>query len=83
MRGALAAIAIALAAVAWYPLSCLVHPLRDCWCCKGAGVHRPTDDRGRPRRIARPCRWCRQTGKRWRIGRRIWNRMRARHREAR
>ncbi|MBQ1060064.1 hypothetical protein [Micromonospora sp. C41] len=65
-----------------YSLSCWIHPLRDCWCCKGHGVHRPTDDNGKPRRIARPCRWCRQTGKRIRIGRRVWNHFRAKRRAA-
>lgn len=82
MRATIAASAIALALLAWYPMSCWLHPLRDCWCCKGKGVHRPVDSNGKPRRIARPCRWCRQTGKRIRIGRRIWNRAREKSRPA-
>lgn len=83
MRHLLAAIAITVA-VAWYPVSCAVFPLRDCWCCKGYGHHRPKDDKGRRGRgrISRPCRWCRSTGKRWRIGRRLWNRARRHAREA-
>lgn len=68
-----------------YAGSCVLHPMRDCWCCDGAGHHRPEGDKQTHRRgkVSRPCRWCRQTGKRLRIGRRLWRWARRRQHEAR
>lgn len=82
MTALLAATAIALTALV-YALSCWLYPMRDCWCCGGAGHHRPKDDKGRHGRgqVSRPCRWCRRTGKRLRIGRRLANTVRRRRRE--
>lgn len=79
MSGTLIASAIALILILAYPVGCAVYPLKDCWCCKGAGVHRSDSNRKHSRR----CWWCKGSGKRWRIGRRIWNRMRQKHRDAR
>ncbi len=79
MRGALTASAIGLALVVIYVVRVALFPLADCWCCKGEGVHRSASNR----KHSRPCWWCKRTGKRWRIGRRIWNRARRRAREAR
>jgi hypothetical protein len=78
VRGTLTAIAIALAVALAYAVSCAVRPFRDCICCKGQGHHRSKNNR----KLSRPCRWCRQTGKRLRIGRRVWNRARRVHRAA-
>lgn len=79
MSGTLIASAIALILILAYPVGCAVYPLKDCWCCKGAGVHRSDSNRKHSRR----CWWCKGSGKRWRIGRRIWNRMRQKNRDAR
>ncbi|MEU5549179.1 hypothetical protein ABZ738_05370 [Micromonospora sp. NPDC047793] len=73
------ATAIALILVVIYAASLALYPLVDCWCCKGQGVHRSESN---PRH-SRRCWWCKSTGKRWRIGRRIWDRMRQKHRQAR
>lgn len=79
MRETLTAIAIAVAAVLGYALSCAVRPFRDCLVCSGRGHHRSKSSTT----LSRPCRWCRATGKRLRFGRRLWNRARRVHRDAR
>jgi len=61
--------AAALAGPAMYAGSCWWFPFANCWCCKGAGRHRRKDGK-----VLRDCRICKGTGKRLRIGRRIWNR---------
>lgn len=68
----------------YYALSCALWPMADCWCCSGAGHHRPAGDHKTHRRgrLSRPCRWCKHTGKRWRWGRRLWNHARRKHRAA-
>lgn len=78
MRGTLTATAIGLVLVVITVVRIALYPLKDCWCCDGAGVHRSDSNR----RHSRRCWWCKGSGKRWRIGRRIWNRMRQKHREA-
>ncbi|MEV1331510.1 hypothetical protein AB0J20_18255 [Micromonospora costi] len=78
MRGLLTAIAIAAAVLLGYALSCAVRPYRDCWLCNGKGHHRSKGNR----KLSRPCRWCRASGKRLRFGRRAWNRARRVHRAA-
>lgn len=80
MRGTLTATAIGLTllVLAVYAASCAVWPFADCWCCRGRGHHRPKGNR----KLSRPCRWCRASGKRLRIGRRVWNRARRQYREA-
>lgn len=59
---------LAAVRVAWYVLSCWHWPLGKCMCCKGAGRHARKDGA-----VFRDCWWCRGTGRRWRIGRRVWN----------
>jgi len=59
-----------------YLVRCLIWPMADCWCCDGDGHHRPEPNGKRRSKISRPCRWCRHTGKRLRLGRRIINRVR-------
>ncbi|MEU8327130.1 hypothetical protein [Micromonospora sp. NPDC048839] len=78
MRGPLTASAIVLIAALIYVVRIALFPLKDCGCCKGHGVHRSDSNRKHSRR----CWWCKGSGKRWRIGRRVWNRMRQKHREA-
>lgn len=78
MRGPLTASAIALTLIVIYVVRIALFPLKDCWCCKGQGVHRSESNPKHSRR----CWWCKNTGKRWRIGRRVWNRMRQKHRDA-
>lgn len=63
-------IAFAAVAATGYGLSCWWFPFRRCWCCKGRGVHRRDDGQ-----VMRPCRWCTNTGRRLRLGRRLFNRL--------
>ena len=70
---------IVIAAIAgWagiYAFSCWRWPLGYCWCCSGTGRHSRKDGK-----VFRECAgwrcWpgsCRGSGRRWRIGRRVWN----------
>jgi hypothetical protein len=68
MRSTLMIAGAVIAAAGWYALNCWVWPLAHCYCCKGAGRHARKDGA-----VFRPCWWCKSTGRRWRIGRRIWN----------
>lgn len=72
----LAGLALVLAALV-YAASCIVFPFGRCWCCSGDGKHHRKD-----RKVHRRCRWCKGTGARLRIGRRMWNAARRLHREA-
>lgn len=76
MGPALTATGVALVALLAYAVSCAVWPFARCWVCDGRGHHSP---RGNAR-ISRPCRWCKAAGRRLRIGRRVWNRVRVAHR---
>lgn len=78
MRGTLTAVGFILAVVLGYLASCAVKPFRDCWLCDGKAHHRSK----RNPKLSRPCRWCGATGKRLRIGRRVWNRVRRTTRQA-
>ncbi|MDZ5443787.1 hypothetical protein U2F26_13745 [Micromonospora sp. 4G57] len=78
MRGTLTATGIVLAVLLAYALSCIIRPFRDCWVCDGQGHFRSKSNR----KLSRPCFWCHRTGKRLRIGRRLWNRARRLHRAA-
>ncbi len=72
MRGTITATVLIAATLAGYALSCAVRPFRDCWLCGGQAHHRSK----RNPKLSRPCRWCKATGKRLRLGRRLWNRAR-------
>lgn len=78
MRATITATGLILAALLVYAVSCAVRPFRDCWVCDGKAHHRSK----RNPKLSRPCRWCKATGKRLRIGRRLWNRARRLHRAA-
>lgn len=78
MRATITATGIALVALLLYAGSCIVRPFRDCWVCDGAAHHRSK----RNPALSRPCRWCKATGKRLRLGRRAWNRARRTARQA-
>lgn len=58
----------AAAVVGWYAFSCWRWPLADCLCCKGRGAHARKDGK-----VFRRCWWCKGSGGRWRVGRRVWN----------
>ena len=53
--------------VAAYALLCWISPFGKCWKCKGKG-HRMTAIRKRPR----PCRRCKHSGLRRRLGRSLY-----------
>lgn len=78
MRLVLVATGVLVVIVIGYAGSCIVRPFRDCWLCSGKGHHRSK----RKPKLSRPCRWCRSSGKRLRIGRRAWNRAREKYRDA-
>ncbi len=63
----------------WYAGSCWVHPLARCWwpACDGGRIYRSD------RKVWRECRLCSGSGKRIRVGRRIFNYWYQRRREAR
>lgn len=61
---------LAIAAVIiWYAGSCWLWPYAHCRICAGTGRHERSDGK-----VHRPCWWCRGSGRRLRIGRRIYNR---------
>ena len=75
MTSTLVIAGVAAAVLAWYALSCWWFPLAHCWCCRGRGSHSRDDGT-----VYRPCggwrcwpRGCGGTGRRWRVGRRVWN----------
>lgn len=80
MRGTLTAISFIALVVLGYTASCACWPMARCaWPgCDGGRLYR-----GNQRRIFRDCRWCRGTGRRLRIGRRVWNAYRRRRAAAR
>ena len=63
-----------------YAVSCWRWPLTDCLRsrCEAGKIYRRSK-----RTVWRECWWCKGTGKRMRVGRRIFNWFHARHREAR
>jgi hypothetical protein len=65
-------LAIAAAALA-YAAACATLPFARCRRCAGAGV-RMGKTRVLRRAVAKPCRRCGASGKRLRLGRRVWNR---------
>ncbi|MEU4570756.1 hypothetical protein [Micromonospora sp. NPDC023956] len=70
MKETFIAVGVLAAWALTYALSCWIRPFRDCWVCDGKAHHRSAANR----KLSRPCRWCKATGKRLRIGRRVWNR---------
>jgi hypothetical protein len=64
----LAAVGALLLAAAWYLGACLVYPYTNCGRCHGLGRFHARDGRA-----WRPCRRCKGTGARLRVGRRVIN----------
>lgn len=54
--------------VVWYLLACAFWPFAACWFCKGD----PRKFQNSRRKAWRYCRWCKRTGTRLRVGRRVW-----------
>lgn len=52
-----------------YVAECCWWQFGKCWCCKGRARHYRDDGK-----VFRDCRWCRGSGRRLRIGRKVWNR---------
>lgn len=73
-------VALAMLAVLLYIGACAWLPFAPCSRCHGAGVV-IGKTRVLRRPVGKPCRWCRQSGRRLRWGRRVWNRF-ARIRQA-
>lgn len=78
----IAVILVILVGASGYALLCWVSPFGACRACDGTGNHTPWSERRaarngqtvkRRRRIRKPCRRCKGTGARLRIGRRIHN----------
>lgn len=61
-------VGVFVVAPACYAASCAWWPHGKCWCCGGAGRHFRGDGR-----VFRDCRVCRGSGRRLRMGRRVWN----------
>ena len=60
---------VAIVAAGIYAGSCAWFPWAKCWCCGGDGKHHRKD-----RKVFRDCKWvCKGTGRRLRVGRRIYN----------
>ncbi|MEV1331103.1 hypothetical protein AB0J20_16175 [Micromonospora costi] len=53
----------------YYVAECCWWQFGKCWCCKGRGRHHRKDGK-----VFRDCHWCRGSGRRLRVGRRVWNR---------
>ncbi|APE21216.1 MULTISPECIES: hypothetical protein [Streptomyces] len=79
MTPALLAIACLLAVTLGYAGKCVASPFGTCRTCHGMGHLTRTDRKGRPKR-GKDCRRCHATGKRIRVGRRLYNRATATYR---
>jgi len=66
-------IGLVLMAILIYLSACAWVPFARCSRCHGTGV-RMGKTRLLRRPVGKPCRWCRQSGRRLRWGRRVWNR---------
>jgi hypothetical protein len=77
VRLALTAIAAGLLLAGGYYIECAVWPFGPCRRCKGAGRHMSPAGKH-----WRPCRRCKGGGRRLRVGRRVWNFIQRRRREA-
>ncbi len=60
--------AVTAAALTIYALACWIAPFGRCQTCKGTGSRQTFLTQRH-----RPCRWCRGSGLRLRIGRRLYN----------
>jgi hypothetical protein len=70
--------AVSLLLLAAYPASCWWFPFARCRLCDGTGRRHSESQR----RNFRPCWWCKGTGRRLRWGRRLFNALQRRRREA-
>lgn len=68
MRVVLLLVAVGLAVAGWHYTACALFPFANCGRCSGSGK-----THSRSGRHFRPCRRCRGTGRRLRLGRRVWN----------
>lgn len=68
MKATLIMFGVAAALIVYYVGSCWWFPLANCWCCSGSGRHSRKDGK-----VFRDCRICAGRGRRFRIGRKIWN----------
>ena len=66
------AITLLLIVTLSYSATCAASPFANCRKCHGFGYRTTTDRKGRAKR-GKDCRRCRTTGKRLRIGRRLFN----------
>ncbi|MBN1172718.1 MAG: hypothetical protein JXA67_11140 [Micromonosporaceae bacterium] len=73
----LAAVGILALAALGYAASCLFWPYTRCGRCEGTGKRSRKDGR-----VWRPCRTCKGSGRRLRVGRWLYNRIAERRREA-
>lgn len=71
------AVLIVLLVPVVYVVECAWWPFGYCLCCKGAGKHHKTNSR-----VFKDCWWCGGSGRRLRVGRRVWNRLRSVQRKA-
>jgi len=62
----------AVAFIGWRLLAIWLFPYSPCWHCRGSGKHRSG-------KYWRPCRRCKGTGRRIRLGRRLWDWTRSTH----
>ncbi|MGH4027843.1 hypothetical protein ACQB60_02765 [Actinomycetota bacterium Odt1-20B] len=72
MPPALLAITLTIGITLCYAALCAGSPFGDCRKCSGIGHLIKTDRKGRPKR-GKPCRRCKTTGKRIRLGRHLYN----------
>lgn len=69
-------IVITLGYIAWYLAACAMFPFTHCRRCHGTGKIRSPSGKA-----FRLCRRCKHTGRRLRLGRKIYNHLRAEHRD--
>lgn len=71
---------ITLAGFVWlagYAIACRWRPFAHCGCCKGSGRHYSKNGK-----TFRDCWWCNHTGRRLRVGRKVYNALSAARRDA-
>jgi hypothetical protein len=71
VKDALIVSGFVLVVLVWYVAECAWWPFARCWCCKdGTGKHFRDDGK-----VWRNCWWCSGSGKRKRVGRKLWDRL--------